>query len=68
MGENRDKFKREDTEKLEALLQTTGLVHDLGNPPFGHYGEKAIGKWFEKYFMEKGLKKDQNRKQNPSEL
>ena len=50
------KFEREDTEKLEALLQTTGLVHDLGNPPFGHYGEKAIGKWFEKYFIEKGLK------------
>ena len=63
--ENRDKFKREDTEKLEALLQTTGLVHDLGNPPFGHYGEKAIGKWFEKYFMEKGLKKDQKQEEKP---
>lgn len=45
-------FQRQDTEKLEALLQTTGLVHDLGNPPFGHYGEKAIGKWFEEYFSQ----------------
>ena len=59
------KFKREDTEKLEALLQTTGLVHDLGNPPFGHYGEKAIGKWFEKYFIEKGLKKEQKQEEKP---
>ena len=59
------KFEREDTEKLEALLQTTGLVHDLGNPPFGHYGEKAIGKWFEKYFIEKGLKKEQKQEEKP---
>lgn len=51
--EEREEFQREDTEKLEALLQTTGLVHDLGNPPFGHYGEKAISKWFEEYFNQK---------------
>ncbi|WCL51027.1 dGTP triphosphohydrolase [Leptospira sp. GIMC2001] len=31
---------------LPALLATIGLAHDLGNPPFGHQGEKAIQSWF----------------------
>ncbi len=31
---------------LPALLAATGLVHDLGNPPFGHQGEVAIQSWF----------------------
>lgn len=33
---------------IPALLGAVGLVHDLGNPPFGHQGEAAIGTWFEK--------------------
>ncbi|MDO6537414.1 dNTP triphosphohydrolase [Alteromonas stellipolaris] len=32
---------------VPALLASIGLVHDLGNPPFGHQGEAAIQKWFE---------------------
>ena len=31
---------------VPSLLATIGLVHDLGNPPFGHQGEKAINRWF----------------------
>ena len=31
---------------LPALLAAIGLVHDLGNPPFGHQGEHAIQSWF----------------------
>lgn len=31
---------------LPALLAASGLVHDLGNPPFGHQGEVAIQSWF----------------------
>jgi len=30
-----------------VILATVGLAHDLGNPPFGHQGEFAIGRWFE---------------------
>ena len=46
--EKRDIFDRAMTEKLEAMLQTAGLIHDLGNPPFGHYGESIIREWFVK--------------------
>ena len=31
---------------VPALLAAIGLVHDLGNPPFGHQGEVAIQEWF----------------------
>lgn len=32
---------------IQPILQAAGLGHDLGNPPFGHQGETAIGRWFE---------------------
>lgn len=28
------------------ILQCAGLLHDIGNPPFGHFGETAIRQWF----------------------
>lgn len=28
------------------ILQCAGLIHDIGNPPFGHFGEDAIREWF----------------------
>lgn len=39
------------TDQFAALLQTAGLIHDLGNPPFGHYGESVIRRWFENWFQ-----------------
>lgn len=33
---------------LPSILATVGLAHDIGNPPFGHQGEYAIGDWFKK--------------------
>ena len=28
------------------VLLCAGLIHDLGNPPFGHFGETVIREWF----------------------
>ncbi|PQJ68982.1 deoxyguanosinetriphosphate triphosphohydrolase [Polaribacter butkevichii] len=40
-----------------AIVGTASLMHDIGNPPFGHSGEKAIGEYFK---TGKGVKfKDQ---------
>ncbi len=31
---------------LVSLVETGCLAHDIGNPPFGHFGESAIQAWF----------------------
>ncbi len=37
-------------EPMRAILQTICLVHDIGNPPFGHFGEFAISEYFRNLF------------------
>lgn len=37
-------------QQISAILRTAALMHDIGNPPFGHYGEEII----QEYFKEKG--------------
>ena len=34
--------------EFSDVLLCAGLVHDIGNPPFGHFGEYAIREWFQK--------------------
>ncbi|MEZ8140597.1 dGTPase [Enterovibrio sp. FF113] len=31
---------------IESLVEIACLMHDMGNPPFGHCGEDAINRWF----------------------
>ncbi len=34
---------------ISAILRTAALLHDIGNPPFGHFGEITIQNYFKKY-------------------
>ncbi|EMB20860.1 dGTP triphosphohydrolase [Treponema denticola] len=47
--------------KIPIILQTAAIVHDVGNPPFGHLGEASIQDFFEEYFKsnETELSKEQ---------
>jgi len=33
-------------EAASNILECAGLLHDIGNPPFGHFGEDSIREWF----------------------
>lgn len=47
----RDEFRLYGLERcLESIVEMSCLLHDVGNPPFGHFGEQAINDWFEQNF------------------
>lgn len=50
-----DKLNIEDNLKIQipVILECAGLAHDLGNPPFGHFGEETIKRVFAKVLKEK---------------
>ncbi len=41
-------FTWKQKEEICNILQCAGLIHDIGNPPFGHFGECIIREWFQK--------------------
>jgi len=49
LGENGKLEKQEFSHDIETIAATSGLLHDLGNPPFGHAGEEAIREWFRRH-------------------
>jgi dGTPase len=55
-----DRLKMGETydDSFGDILSSVALIHDLGNPPFGHFAEEAIGHWFTKYFDNKQELKD----------
>ncbi len=38
--------RREEAKQIADLLLCAGLLHDMGNPPFGHYGESTIRNFY----------------------
>ncbi len=47
-GSTKDELAR----LIPILLQSVCLVHDIGNPPFGHFGETVIQQYFDKKFKD----------------
>lgn len=35
--------------KIISILRSAALIHDIGNPPFGHFGETIIQNYFKEY-------------------
>lgn len=40
-------FQDHSEKEFSDVLLCAGLVHDIGNPPFGHFGEYAVREWFQ---------------------
>lgn len=54
--ENDEMTDQNDYGKISGILATAGLIHDFGNPPFGHFGETAITDFFQNFFEKRGWK------------
>lgn len=47
IDENIDpEFSYNEMNAITSILASAGLLHDIGNPPFGHFGEETIRTWF----------------------
>ena len=44
-------FIKEHENDISSILSTAGLLHDIGNPPFGHAGEEVLREWVEGWLI-----------------
>lgn len=51
--EERNEIEKGERHRVAGVVQAACLAHDIGNPPFGHSGEDAIGQWFKYKIAEK---------------
>lgn len=50
--------------ELSDVIQTACLSHDIGNPPFGHFGEEAIRTFFSDFFLKNQAEITENQRQD----
>jgi dGTPase len=46
------------TGPFESIVEMACLMHDIGNPPFGHFGEAAINDWFRQRLFPEDSRRD----------
>lgn len=49
---------------LKEIIRCSALIHDLGNPPYGHYGEDIIQRFFSKKIDSLAISKELKSKLN----
>ena len=64
LARERSDFAAGDATQIAWIMQSACLVHDLGNPPFGHAGEEVVRAWAAKHADEMF---DVNRFNSPAE-
>lgn len=45
-------FSAEQAQDAAEIVACAGLLHDIGNPPFGHFGEDVVHAWLENHLLE----------------
>lgn len=62
LTQNESRFLKDDFKNnpklahdIPVVLSCAGLLHDIGNPPFGHFGEVVIGDWFKNEFAKESF-------------
>ncbi|MDN4134177.1 dGTPase [Pantoea ananatis] len=67
-GEDIYKEWRDELSTIMTIVETSCLMHDLGNPPFGHFCEAAISQWFKSEECDEIIKKALTGEVNENDL